>query len=95
MQKTAKRKIGFRIIAVTVVVLCVVLGVNKYKLDQKYAALEAKEAYLEQQIAAEQERSEDIEEYSIYIQTKKFIKDFANTVMGLVDPDDVIIKEDN
>lgn len=91
--KRRKRRIGFRIIAVTVLALCVILGVNKLKIEQKYAERVRYKASLEQQIAKENDRSEEIEEYSIYVKTKKFIMDFARNVLGLADPDDVIIEE--
>lgn len=91
--KRRKRRIGFRIIAVTVLALCVILGVNKVKVEKKYNELVQYKAGLEQQIDDEKERSEEIEEYGIYVKTKKFIKDFAKNVLGLADPDDVIIEE--
>jgi len=94
MKKAGKRRLGFGIITVTVLVLCVVLGINKYKLDQEYAKLQNKQNNLEQSIEYEQERSEEIEEYGIYVKTKKFIKDLASSIMGLVDRDDVIIEEE-
>ncbi len=94
MAKPGKRKMGFNIIVVTVVVLCVILGIGKIKQDDKYAQILGHQQQLEQQIEDEKERTEEIEEYSIYIKTKKFIKDLANTVMGLVNPSDIIIKEE-
>ena len=44
-------------------------------------------------IAEEEERSKEIEEYSVYVKTKRFIIDVARDVLGLTDSDDVIIKE--
>ena len=93
MKKGGGRRTGFRIIAVTVIVICAILGISKYRLEKRYEALAKERAGLETQIEDEEERTREIEEYSIYIKTKKFIKDLANSVMGLVDPDSVIIKE--
>ena len=95
MRKSGGRKAGFRIIAVTVIVVCAVLGVSKYRLEKKYDSLRSHEKQLQEQIAAEEERALDIEEYAVYIKTKKFIKDLANSVMGLTDPDAVIIRGDD
>ena len=87
------RKAGFRIIIITVVVVCAILGISKYRAEKRYAALAEQERRLEISIEEEEERAREIEEYSIYIKTKKFIKDLARSVMGLVDPDSIIIKE--
>ncbi len=91
--KKGKRRFGFRIIAVAVLALCIILGVNKVKIEKRYNELVRQKAQLEQQIDDEKDRSEEIEEYGIYVKTKKFIKDFAKNVLGLADPDDVIIEE--
>ena len=88
------RRLGFNIVAFTVCVICVLLLVSKSNLEKKYRDLVSQETTLEQQIKDEKERTEEIEEYSVYIKTKRFIKDLANSVMGLVDPKDIIIKED-
>ncbi len=93
MKRSGGKKAGFRIIAITVIVICAVLGVSKYRLEKRYEALRAEEAQLELRIEEEEARIAEIEEYSIYIKTKKFIMDLANAVMGLVNPDAVIIEE--
>ena len=93
MSRDRGRKAGLRIVAIAVIVVCAVLGASKLKLEQKYRSLQQHEKELTEQIQDEKDRAEEIEEYGVYIKTKKFIKDLANTVMGLVDPDSVIIKE--
>lgn len=94
MKKSWKRRLGFNIIALTVIILCVLLIIGKSKLEKQYKDLQGQQSSLEQQIEDEKERTEEIEEYSVYIKTKRFIKDLANSVMGLVNPDDIIIKEE-
>ena len=93
MSRDRGRTAGLRIVAVTVILVCAVLGAGKLKLEQKYKELKAQEKALSEQIQDEKDREREIEEYGVYIKTKKFIKDLANSVMGLVDPDSVIIKE--
>ncbi len=94
MRQRKKRVIGFRIIAVTVLILCGVVVYNKISLDNEYKALQKQQTSLEQSISDEQERTEEIEEYSVYVKTKKFIEDVARRVLGLVDPEDIVIQND-
>ena len=50
---------------------------------------------LESQINEQKERSDDIEEYKKYIQTKKFAEDIAKNKFGLIYPDEIVIKPDS
>lgn len=93
MRTYRKKRIGFYIIAVTVLIICVVVSYSRYSLDRQYEALQQQKAALELEIAEEEARSEEIEEYSVYVKTKKFIEDVARNVLGLTSPDDIVIKE--
>ena len=92
MRARRKRRIGFYTIALTVLVICGVVIFSKYSLDRKYETLQQQKAALELSIEEEEDRRKEIEEYSVYVRTKKFVKDFAREILGLTDPDDIIIK---
>lgn len=93
MRTYRKKRIGLYIIALTVLVICAVVMYSKYKLEEKYDALLQEKIMLEMNIAEEEERSKEIEEYSVYVKTKRFIIDVARDVLGLREPDDIVIKE--
>ena len=93
MRSYRKKRITFYIIALTVLIICAVVSYSRYSLDRQYEKLQAQKASLELSIAEEAERSKEIEEYSVYVKTKKFIEDVARNVLGLTSPDDVLIKE--
>lgn len=93
MSRSRKSRIGIRIIAVTVLIICGVVIYGKSTLDREYAALQQRQAELETEIGEETLREEEIEEYSVYVKTKKFIEDVARRVLGLVDPEDIVIKD--
>jgi len=93
MRTYRKKRIGLYIIALTVLIICAVVSYSRYSLDRRYEALQQQKASLEQSIAEEEERSKEIEEYSVYVKTKKFIEDVARDVLGLTAPDDVVIRE--
>ena len=81
-------------LTVTVVVMCMALalGVRVHSLEGKRAAYLTREQELTEQVAAEKKRSEDLEEYRVYVQTKKNNKKTAKEKLGLVNPDEIILK---
>lgn len=93
MRTYRKKRIGLYMIALTVLVICAVVMYSKYKLEQEYDALQQEKVVLEMNIAEEEERSKEIEEYSVYVKTKRFIMDVARDILGLTEPDDIVIKE--
>lgn len=93
MRAGKKRKIGFRVIALTVLIICGVVLYSKHALDREYEALQQQKQALEQSIQEEEERSEEIKEYGVYVKTKKFIEDVARNILGLTEPDDIVIKD--
>lgn len=93
MRTYRKKRIGFYIIAVAVLIICVVVSYSRYSLDRQYEALQQQKTTLEQNIAEEKVRGEEIAEYSVYVKTKKFIEDVARNILGLTSPEDIVIKE--
>jgi len=93
MRRQRKRRIGFYIIALTVLIICAVVSFSRYSLDRKYEELLQQKASLELSIEDEEERSEEIKEYSVYVKTMKFYIDVAKDVLGLREKDDILIKE--
>lgn len=52
-------------------------------------------AQLEEQIEAEEKKAEEIEEYSKYVQTKKYAEEIAKEKLGLVYEDEIIFKAED
>mgnify|MGYP003463514147 CR=1 FL=1 len=93
MRARRKKRIGYYVIALAVLIICAVASYSKYSLDRKYEALQKQKEALELSIEEEAERSKEIEEYSVYVKTKKFVIDVARDILGLTEPDDIVIKE--
>ena len=92
-QKAIKsRRKNLSVVAFVVVVLCAVISFKKIELNQKIVSYEKKIAQLEAQKAEEELRTEEIEEYKAYVQTKKFIEQEARDKLGLVYPDEIIFE---
>ncbi len=79
--------IGFVVIAILVVIL-----IQESELKEKMANLEKREQYLISQIEVQNQRSEEIEEYRKYTQTKKYVEDMAKARLGLVYKDEIIFE---
>ncbi len=81
--------LGFVLACVLIVIIGVTLWVSKQSLIEK------NEEYEAQKINEQKQRSEDIEEYKKYVQTKKFAEDIAKNKFGLIYPDEIVIKPDS
>lgn len=81
-------------VAVSVVVMCLALaaGVKVNSLRRKQAVYEERVRVLNEQVQAEEERAEALEQYRIYITTKEYIEKTAKEKLGLVNPDEILLK---
>lgn len=59
------------------------------KKDLEY---QAKEQSLMRQVELEENRAAELEEYRIYVQTKQYIEEVAKQKLGLVKPDEILLK---
>ena len=90
--KKEKRKNGLKIIAVAVLVLFAVITYNSVELQAEKRALEQQKQELEEKLQTEQERSEELEDKKAYMQTIRYIEEVARKVLGLVYPDETILR---
>lgn len=90
-----KRKNGLKIIAVAVLVLFAVITYSSVQLLEKKQALEKQKSELEVQLQTEQERSEELEDQRAYMQTVRYIEDIARKVLGLVYPEETILRPED
>lgn len=82
-------------VSAIVVMLLIVLRVSTSRLEEKKAACDEKEAYLIARIEEQEKRSEYIEEYGKYTQTKQYIEDLAKERLGLVYKDEIIFEAED
>jgi cell division protein FtsB len=93
--KKKKRKNGLKIIAVAVLVLFAVITYSSVELQAEKRALEKQKAELEDKLQTEQERSEELEDQKAYMQTVRYIEEVARKVLGLVYPDETILRPED
>lgn len=77
-----------------VLVVCAVLTYSKGQAEEKENALKKKKASVETSLQSEKERQEELEEEAAYRQTKQYLEDLAREKLGLVKPDEIIIREE-
>ena len=82
------------LIGITAVVLslAVVVNLKGASLRAKDLEYQIKEQNLEAQKAEEEQRTEELEERKIYVQTKQYIEEVAKEKLGLVMPDEILLK---
>lgn len=89
-----KQNSGVGILAISIMVfgLFAVIAYKGEELKVKNEAYIAKEADLMARIRSEQERTEELREYSKYVKTKKYIEEVAREKLGLIYEDEIIFK---
>jgi len=82
------------IIGITLVVFClgVVVNFKSVSMRKKDLEYQVKEENLMQQVQREENRSNELEEYRVYVQTKQYIEEVAKQKLGLVKPDEILLK---
>ncbi|MCH5272277.1 MAG: septum formation initiator family protein [Lachnospiraceae bacterium] len=88
-------KTGLRLLLLVVLVLCVVLGRSKSEAAAKEKELARQKAVYEERLLLEEERQRLLEEESAYRQTKQYIEELAREKLGLVKPDEIILREED
>lgn len=84
--------LGILLLAVSVFFISLSFYHKKQELQKEYDELAQEKKRLEILIAEEEKRSEEVEEYRAYVQTKSYIEDVARDVLGLVYKNEVIFR---
>lgn len=94
-KKKRQNRFGMFLASCVVIMLLVVVAFKSDELTDTRMAYQQKENALEEQIAAEEERAREIEEYEKYTQTKKYIEDVARDKLGLVYEGEILFKDED
>lgn len=91
-RKKRQNRLAMFLVMTVVLMILVVVSVKSVELRAKMADYQTKEQLLQEQIDAENERAEQIEEYRKYTQTKKYVEEVAKEKLGLVNEGEIIYK---
>lgn len=87
-----QNRLGMFLVSAVVIMLLVVVSINSYSLRQKQDAYAEREAELDELIAAEEERTIELEEFRKYTQTQAYIEEVAKEKLGLVREGEIVFK---
>lgn len=85
------------IMGITLVVLCLAIAINIKGAELKKSDMDyqIKEENLEAMLKQEKKRTEELQEYKIYVKTKQYAEEVAKEKLGLVKPDEILLKPSN
>lgn len=81
--------IGITFVVVSLALIVTIKGVG---LKEKGREYEIRLENLEAQVDKETDRSKKLEEYRVYVQTKQYVEEVAKQKLGLVKPDEILLK---
>ncbi len=75
-----------------VISLAAIVTIKGETLREKDRSYQIRLDNLEAQVDKEKERSAGLEEYRVYVQTKQYVEEVAKQKLGLVKPDEILLK---
>ena len=91
-KKSKWRNPGVMAAAAVVLILACVLSVQTSRLQAVSEGYQRQEQQLQQELEEESKRTEELEEYQVYVQTRDYIEPVAREQLGLVNPDETVVK---
>lgn len=83
---------GITVVVLSLAVVVQIKGSSLKSIDREY---EIRLENLTAQKEEEEQRALDLEEERKHVQTKEYIKEVAKEKLGLVDPDEILLKPAN
>ncbi|WP_313070755.1 septum formation initiator family protein [Lacrimispora sp.] len=81
--------IGITFVVFSLAVTVTIKGTSLKGREREYAI---RLENLQAQVDKEQERAKKLEDYRVYVQTKQYIEEVAKQKLGLVKPDEILLK---
>lgn len=94
-RKRHQNRFSMFLVTLVVVMIMIVAAVKSVELQQKIDTYTVREEQLNNQIAAEVKRAEEIEEFRKYTQTKAYKEEVAKDKLGLIYEGEILFKEDD
>ena len=94
-QRRNQNRFSMFLVSLVVVMIMIVVAVKSVDLKQKIDDKAQEEQLLMDQIAVEENRAQEIEDFAKETQTKGYIEKIAREVLGLVYEGEVLFKKEN
>ena len=92
-RKKQQKKMAMSLVTIVLMIMLAVVGIKSVEMRKRVADLTQKEAQLTDEIKQEKTRSDELDQYEKYTQTKKYVEDVAKDKLGLVHDGEIIFKE--
>ncbi|MCR5538222.1 MAG: septum formation initiator family protein [Lachnospiraceae bacterium] len=90
-KRNARHRLSMFAIILVVIFLLAFLSVKTLRLRARVNEYDERVARLEEEIADEEARGEELDEREIYIQTKQYVEQIARDRLGLVYPGEILL----
>lgn len=94
-RKKQQNRMSMFLVTLVVVMIIIVVSINSVSLKAKAKVQEQNISKLETQISQEEQRSNELEEFRKYTQTKKYAEEVAKEKLGLVYEGEIIFNEED
>ncbi len=94
-RKRNQNKLSMFLVTIVVLMIMIVVAVRSVEINRKLDESAVEIENLNAQIAAEDERAEEIAEYEKYTQTKKYVEEVAKDKLGLVYEGEILFKKED
>lgn len=91
-RRKKSNRVGMLSVSIIVIMIVGIFSVKSIELQAKEEEYQYKVDKLKQQVTKEQNDAEDLKEQEKYMQTKKFVEEYAQEKLGLVYPNEIIFK---
>ena len=91
-RRVLQHKLSILLISSVVLILGATLSVASISSRAKNRNLKSQEAELEEQLEAERQRAEEIDELEDYVGTDEYVEDVAKDKLGLVYPNEILFE---
>lgn len=93
VQKPSNKIVGFAVVIIVAALVFLMNSMGK-EAENRNSEDSARIEQLQNEIAREQERSKQLEEYEKYVNTKQFVEEIAREKLGLIYPDEKVFKSE-
>lgn len=87
-----QNRFAMLLVTMVVAILLIVVSISSVNLRQKQANYQARLLQLQEEIAKEEDRTQELEELKKYTQTNAYIEEIAKNKLGLVHDGEIVFK---
>lgn len=93
-QKKSQNRLSMILSITVVAVIALAVSIRGAALRRKLSEYQQNKEQLEEQIAEEEKRSGQIDDYADYVQTDQYVEEVAHDKLGLVKDGEIIFRKD-